>query len=1591
MISDYRTRIRKTPVARLPGVMASTRRERKVIMLLSRWLGQQANRHSKFRKPRVRRLTLECLEDRLTPAVFTVTSITDTNVAFAIVVGQLDLGGVSTGSHQGDLRYCISQANETPGPNEIDFNVPANSTIALNQMLMIYNDVTIRGDTAVNLTLSGQDQFRVLYINNGTVNIDNVTIAQGLAQGGAGGGGGGGGAGMGGGLLINSGTVTLSNVAFDQDQAIGGKGGNGQLRNQVLTGGGGGLGGPGGDGNDGAGGGGGFLGSGGTGFVAGGGGGGGFTGTGGIGEAIFEGLPAGNGSSIGGGGGGSTESSAGQGSPDGGGDGAQTSNRGPGGGGGSSGFAGSSPGQDASGAGPGAGGFGGGGGGGSLFQDGASGGDYGGGGGGGFGNGGFGGGGGFGFGPHGDGTPGHLGGNGGFGGGGGGGFGTASPSTSVAFGGAGDTNPFGGGGAGLGGAIFVRAGSLTLVGASFTDDSATGGLSGGGAAQGGQGKGGALFIMTGASAHSLGSAPTFIGNSAANAGSDITDPQDNANVYGTLTVDMNLTLAAASGSFQSTLVNTAFANPLQATLFDNGSAVSGVAIDFSGPANGAGATFPNGSAAVTDSNGVAVLAVAANNTGGSYSVTASAGGKSTVFSLTNIPLQVATATTIYSSPDPSVYGQAVTITATVTPTASSSFTPTGSVRFVDGTTLLGISALHTTNGVTTATLTTSTLFAGSHTQIVAKYVGDSNFTGGASSNIPQTVRAAPLTIAASSFSKIYDAGVSASATPTVSGLQNGDSVIGLAEAFASKDVAGTDGSTLNVTAYSIDDGNNGNNYTVITQSATGTITPAPLTVSATSANKVYDATTTATVTLSDNHLGSDAVSEGHGAATFSDKNVGDGKAVIISGIAISGADAGDYTLQNTTASATANITPAPLTVSAVGVDTVYNATTAATVVLSDKHLAGDSVTDSSTTASFSDKNVGSNKTVSVSGISIMGPDAGNYSLQNTTDTTAANITPAPLTVSATGENKVYDTTTTAAVDFSDNHFAGDSVTESSTSATFSDKNAATGKIVLITGISLSGADAGNYALQNTTASTSANITSRPLTVSATAANKVYDGTTAATVLLTDDHISGDAVSDIWVTASSSDKNAGNGKTVSVSGISITGDDAGNYSLQNTTASTTANITPAVLTVTANNATRLFGATNPSFTYTLTGLVGGDGSSVVGGSPSLTTAATSANAPGSYPIVASQGSLGAVNYTFTFVNGTLVIVPAGILVLNATARGALNLSGNSVINETANVIVDSNSATAIQASGNASVTSAATEVVGGVQVSGQATFHPAPVKGVAAIPDPFLNLAAPSGGTFQGVVNLTGNNFLTINPGVFSSISVSGNAKLTLSAGTYVLAGGGLTVSGNATVSSSGGVLIYNAGSSFPNPGGTFGSITLSGNSLVKLTPATTGADAGLGIFQSRDNNKVFTLSGNAQLGLGSTGILYAPAAAVQLSGNSDLAGALIVNELALSGNADPSPELPERLADVSETIAAEFGRLASSVALAPSSDPFSGPARTGNASTIQQCTPAARQAVADAFASLSGEETRGGTEDWATLFNVDGDGALAAWEGLDLA
>src|SRR5439155_12279377 len=130
---------------------------------------------------------------------------------------------------------------------------------------------------------------------------------------------------------------------------------------------------------------------------------------------------------------------------------------------------------------------------------------------------------------------------------------------------------------------------------------------------------------------------------------------------------------------------------------------------------------------------------------------------------------------------------------------------------------------------------------------------------------------------------------------------------------------------------------------------------------------------------------------------------------------------------------------------------------------------------------------------------------------NTSASAMADITARSLTISATGTDKVYDGTTSATVTLSDNRVAGDTLTNSYTTASFANKNVGNAKGIGISGISFSGIDAGNYTYANT-ATAIANITARSLTLSATGVNKVYDGGSNATVTLSDTRLSGDSLS-----------------------------------------------------------------------------------------------------------------------------------------------------------------------------------------------------------------------------------------------------------------------------------------------------------------------------------------------------------------------------------------------------------------------------------------------------------------------------------------------
>src|SRR5262249_41681404 len=158
-------------------------------------------------------------------------------------------------------------------------------------------------------------------------------------------------------------------------------------------------------------------------------------------------------------------------------------------------------------------------------------------------------------------------------------------------------------------------------------------------------------------------------------------------------------------------------------------------------------------------------------------------------------------------------------------------------------------------------------------------------------------------------------------------------------------------------------------------------------------------------------------------------------------------------------------------------------------------------------------------------------------------TTTANITAATVTATVTAQNKEYDSTTNATVTCTvTGKLTGDDVTCSAASAAFDNPNAGTGKIVTATGLSLGGAAAPDYTLASTPARPQAESEDPPVTATVVVQDKQYDGTTTGSI--TSCTLSGvfgnDDVHCGGGTASFDTAAVGGAKTVTVSGLSLTG-------------------------------------------------------------------------------------------------------------------------------------------------------------------------------------------------------------------------------------------------------------------------------------------------------------------------------------------------------------------------------------------------------------------------------------------------------------------
>ncbi|MBT9488591.1 MAG: filamentous hemagglutinin N-terminal domain-containing protein [Rubrivivax sp.] len=472
-----------------------------------------------------------------------------------------------------------------------------------------------------------------------------------------------------------------------------------------------------------------------------------------------------------------------------------------------------------------------------------------------------------------------------------------------------------------------------------------------------------------------------------------------------------------------------------------------------------------------------------------------------------------------------------------------------------------------------------------------------NYTLNAANGVTVDISPKDLTVVYTGVDRVYDRSTYATVTGASADIIGGDQVFfGASNCYGcsyftgdgAKNV-GTDKPVIVQSYYNYLYGSDANNYNLLNpgeRAATADITARPITPSVSGISKVYDGTAVASVTLNTGASGivsGDSVSLGTQNAVFTaGKNVGNGKAIAVSDITLSGTDAFNYSLAATTANTSANITAKLVNVTGIAaVDRVYDGTTIVAVQISNPTVEGlvalDDVqavlpVDGISSGTMADRHVGTNKPVAVTGLSLSGSDAGNYTLGSSGGT--VNITPKPISVAYTGVDKVYnrsDVATVTGVATGIVQGVGDSVgfTQSALFSGTDGRNVGTDKPIAVSNITLTGAQRDNYVLEATSASTSADITPKPITVAYIGIPRVYNGgddLSAVVQPATNDLEPGDSVGFNQTARYASDGNAGSNKTINVTDISLAGVLAGNYLLGNTTATTSASITPRLLGV-----------------------------------------------------------------------------------------------------------------------------------------------------------------------------------------------------------------------------------------------------------------------------------------------------------------------------------------------------------------------------------------------------------------------------------------
>lgn len=372
---------------------------------------------------------------------------------------------------------------------------------------------------------------------------------------------------------------------------------------------------------------------------------------------------------------------------------------------------------------------------------------------------------------------------------------------------------------------------------------------------------------------------------------------------------------------------------------------------------------------------------------------------------------------------------------------------------------------------------------------------------------------------------------------------------------------------------------------------------------------------------------------------------------------------------------TITITRAPYTVTVLANDKFYDGTVTATAEITGSGIKNDDVYHLADTArySFANANAGANKPITVTNVTLLGEDAGNYEI--VVEPTTASILPRVIYYRARGLDKYYDGLNTVAVEFTydagkngeNSDWGYASVDNASTvylpngTAVATDVKA--GNNIIIANIKApppSGTSSNNYEIRITNENSTVNIKKAPVTVTTPVINGVvYDSTMPLSTI--DLSVYNAADGSYWVFDDPTIVPTVKQKSYAATYYSKND----NYE-DETHGFITVNVTPKEVILTADNKTVTYGANAPTYTISASGFTGSDTLAMIGGNINATSTYAPGSDIGSYTIRITE-ALTRDNYTFVTRDGYLTVAHATINITASAVNKIYDGNTNVTVN------------------------------------------------------------------------------------------------------------------------------------------------------------------------------------------------------------------------------------------------------------------------------------------------------------------------------------